>query len=502
MKRFDLDEPLIRFASSSGMAAFRLRSACEGVLCLGGIGSGKSSGSGALLARKYLSAKMGGLVLCTKPDEKAVWQAYCRQTGRENDLIILEPGSKESFNFLEYESSFNNGRSSTDNIVSVLKTVIRAGEEQDGGQNSDSFWGNALDLLMANTIDLCKLAYGRVTIQRLYDIVQSIPKNPQELHRKPDTNDIKPFEKAFEAARKFVNAQVNLWQENFSEAERKRLYQDNLFEMEMLEALPDARLFKMVDGFFADTLIHLSEKTRSVIDFIFNGFLFRLLRDPIYSLFCRYPSTVTPEDCLDGRIILINLPVKEYEKPGRDAQILFKYCWQRAMEKRNIGENERPVFLFADECQFFLHESDQAMQTTARSSRICTVYLTQNLPNLYTAMGGGKSEYRVKAFLGTLATKFFHANSDIESNRYASELIGDAYFIDETESITVGQSFSQSAGRSRRLERVVRPEEFVSLLTGGPLNLHLVEAYMYHQGDSIMNGHNHLKVTFDQEYQA
>lgn len=501
MDEFDLDQPLIELLSSSGRSAFTLRHACEGILICGGIGSGKSSGSGYMIALKYLLAGFGGLVLCTKSDEKQVWQEYCRLTGRENDLVIIEPGGEHSFNFLEYESAPPTGISSTDNIVQVLKTVIRAGQEQDSGRGDDSFWENALDMLIANTIEVCNLAYGKVSVQAMYDIVQTIPKSREELHAGKESGELKAFDKAFQAAHRFVNAQIDLWLKQLTDDDRERFQDDAVYEAELLEAVPDARLFRMMDSFFVDNLINLGDKTRSAIDFSFTGFLFRLLREPVYSLFCRYASTVTPEDSLRGKIILLNLPVKVYEKSGRDAQILFKYCWQRAMEKRDIKQNDRPVFLFADECQFFMHEHDQATQTTARSSRICTVYLTQNLPNLYAAMGGQKSEYKVKSFLGSLACKIFHANSDESTNKYSSELIGDAYYVDETESTTIAQNFAQTRGRSRKLERVVRPEEFQRLRTGGPLNNCRVEAYLYRQGDSIMDGQNHIKMSFNQNYQ-
>lgn len=501
MNAYDLDTPLIELVSSSGKSAFTIRHAVEGILICGGIGSGKSSGSGRMIALKYLANGFGGLVLCTKPDEKQVWQEYCRLTGREKDLVIIEPGGAHSFNFLEYESAPPTGISSTDNIVQVLKTVIRAGQEQDAGRSDEAFWETALDMLIAFSIDLCKLAYGKVSVPALYDIVQSIPKNHDDLHGEKEDGEVKPFDKAFEAARNFVTAQIDLWVEQMPKTERERLKDDAVFQAELLEAVPDARLLKMMDGFFFDVLINLSDKTRSIIDFSFTGFLFRLLREPIYSLFCRYASTVTPEDSLRGRIILLNLPVKVYEKSGRDAQILFKYCWQRAMEKRDISKNDRPIFLFADECQFFMHEHDQATQTTARSSRICTVYLTQNLPNLYAAMGGQKSEYKVKSFLGSLACKIFHANSDEDTNVYSSALIGDIYYIDETESTTFAENFARTQGRSLKLERVVRPEEFQRLRTGGPLNNYRVEGYLYRQGDSIMNGRNHIKMSFNQNYQ-
>src|SRR5690606_37138275 len=178
-------------------------------------------------------------------------------------------------------------------------------------------------------------------------------------------------------------------------------------------------------------------------------------------------------------------------KVGRDCQILFKYIWQRAMERRNILENDRPVFLWADEAQIFLHEHDPVYQATARSSRIATVYITQNLPNYFVAMGGQHGEAKVQGFLGTMATKIFHANADIETNRYASDLTGEDYFEKKDRSQTISKDVSLSQCYSINLEKVFRPEDFVSLRGGSSSNRYLVQGIIHRQGDPIFVGKNY-----------
>lgn len=500
MTSFDLDQPLIELVSQTSRNYWTLRHAFEGTQIFGGIGSGKTSGSGRMLAIKFLKAGFGGLVLTVKPDEKDMWIDYCRTANRLHDLIIIEPGGKYSFNFLDYESQALQGQDSiTENIVEVLKTVIRAGEEKSSGKSDDPFWETALDMLIFNVIDLCRLAYGRLSILDMYNIVQTIPKSEEELSRviaKP-----KAFQQAFEAARNNVNKKIDKWFVSLPLHTREKLQEnETLFEEEFTNALPDARLLKVLDQFFFDNFIGLSEKTRSIIDFTFSGFLFRLLREPIYSLFCKNVSTVTPQDSLNGKIILVNLPVKLYHKVGRDCQILFKYIWQRAMEKRDVNQNGRPTFLWADEAQNFLHEHDPDFQATARSSRVATVYISQNLPNYYASMGGQKAEYKVKSFMGTLATKIFHANADIETNKYASDLIGEAFFEDRSDSLTVSKDFSRTRSRSLLVDKLMRPEEFVKFRTGGPLNNFRVEGVLHKQGDMVLNGQNHVKMVFNQQF--
>lgn len=493
---FDLDKELLKLSVKDGSIGWTMRDAIEGVQIFGGIGSGKTSGSGRTLALKYLSAGFGGLVLTVKHDEREMWEEYCKLTGREKDLVIVSPGSKNYFNFLEYESSARVSKSTAENIVQVLKTVIRASEEKAGGKSDDPFWETALDMLMSNVIDLCLLAQGKVSVQALYDIAQSAPRR----ENMNEESKAKAFAKAFTAANENVTRQIETFENKLSAEERNRLSDSEVFEQTICDEIPDARTLKFVDQFFVESFMNLSEKTRSIIDFSFSGFLYSLLREPVFSLFCRHPSTFTPDDCLNGKIILIDLPVKHYHKTGRDSQILFKYIWQRAMEKRNVKSNNRPVFLWADEAQNFLHEYDAEYQATARSSMVATVYISQNLPNYHANMGGAKSEFRVKSFLGTLGTKIFHANADIETNRYASELIGDAYFEETSETATAAGQFSASQTKTVKVERVVRPEQFAMLRTGGPQNECRVESYMHVQGMSQRSGSSHIKTQFDQNY--
>ena len=522
MERFSLDTPVIKFAHGSAYSDWTIRHAVEGVQIFGGIGSGKSSGSGRLLALKYLEAGFGGLVLTVKPDEKAEWVNYCKLAGRSDDLIIIEPNNIHSFNFLDYEASTSaDGRPLTENLVDVLKTVIRAGESQNQGRGDDSFWEGALDMMIFNVIDLCKLAYDNVSVERMYEIVQAVPKpgekvitRKEELEalrkeeaeqqkidgKKKPARELNAFEEAMVRAHIKIDAQIQVWYDAKDPDEVNAAQKGVDYKVWLSENFPDARLYNFVRQFFLKSYRNLTEKTRSVIDFIFLGFLYRLLREPVYSLFCKRKSTFAPEDCLDGKIILLNLPVKTYFKVGRDCQILFKFIWQRAMEKRQVEVNARPVFLWADEAQNFLHEHDAVYQATARSSRISTVYITQNLPNYYASMGGALSQYKVKSFLGTLATKIFHANADIETNHYASDLIGETYFENLQKGQSYGTEYAVSNSSSIILEKQVRPEEFVGLKTGGPRNGFIVEGYFHSQGDTRFNGRNHILMRFNQQH--
>ncbi|SFF14954.1 type IV secretory system conjugative DNA transfer family protein [Spirosoma endophyticum] len=500
MDEFDLDTPLIEMSSAMGQDQWTIRHAVSGVAVFGGTSSGKSTGSGKLLAINYLSAGMGGLILTVKPTEVDLWRSYCAMTGRTKDLIVIEPKALNRFNIIDHISCLESGElAATDNIVEIMTEVIQAGQTQHSGTGDSGFWLEQTQLLLTNSIDLCKLAYQRVSIQSIYAIIQTIPKG-EDTAQDPD-NRKKAFHKAFEAARVSVSRQIDEWAATLTQIETEQLQDDEAYESALLDAIPDARLLKFVDGYFIDEFIPLSEKTRSIVQISVSGLMFRLLREPFYSLFCRYPSTVTPEDCYEGKIVVINLPLKRYHKAGRDIQMIAKTLFFRAWEKRDVTLHPRPCFMWVDEAQLLLVESDAEFLTTARSSRIATVFLTQSLSNFYAAMGGQKAEYRVRSLCGNFGTKIFHANTDEATNEYSSKLIGDAFFEDQSESVTVAQNFSQTRGRSLKLERVVRPEQFVRLQTGGPKNNMRVEGYMHRQGECFANGHNHIKMSFNQNYQ-
>ncbi len=493
--QFDLDRPLIVFNGEDGLSEFTIREAVEGTQIFGGIGSGKSSGSGRLIALRYLQAGFGGLVLTVKTDEADQWKEYARLAGREDDLIVVSPSSGHYFNILEYVSSQSvEGFSLTENVSNLFKTVIRAGDDKSGGKSDDSFWETSLDQLMLNVIDLCQLAYqGSVTIQHIYDIVMSAPSGEVIDKGKPRPGT---YAYAFEIVRSRIAKRYESFKQTLKEM-------DDTLDEEEVERLfvksdSEAQTLGMIDQYFIGQYRALSSKTRSIIEMSFSGLLFRLLKEPMNSIFCKNKSTFIPEDCyLHGKIIVLDLPVKQYQKVGRDMQMLCKVIFQNAMEKRDVSKNDRPVFLFADESQMFIHEHDQEFQATARSSRIATVYITQNISSYYANMGGLKYEHKVKAFLNTLNTKIFHRNSG-ETNEYASALFGDAWVKDHSASTTMAGQFSNTRNTSYKLERMVRPEEFIGLKSGGPQNNCLVEAYIHRQGKAFPDGLHFRKIIIKQ----
>lgn len=456
MSGYNLDAIITKFSGRYGTYGWSLRQAVEGLQIFGGIGSGKTSGSGRTIATEYLRCHFGGLVLTVKNDERLQWEKYCKETNRMNDLIVISPDSSQRFNFINYEMNrAGRGQGLTDNLVHVLKTVINVDRQNESSSSNDSFWQNSLTMLLYAVIDLSQLAYGKVTLDALVEIAQTIPQT-QDALKKPSV-----YKTAFGKALLAI---------------RDKRHASKLSEKEF-------RLYKNTENYLINNYIGLAEKTRSTIEQYFLGTLSGLHRDPIYSLFCSNDDdTFSPEDSLNGKIILLDIPVKEYDKVGRNIQILFKYIWQRTMERRKQDALFRPVFLWADEAQNFIHEHDITYQATARSQRICTVYLTQNLPNYYNQIGGKHSENLISSFLGTMGTKIFHANVDKKTNDYAADLIGKDFIPLNLSSSTMNNGNSSFGdNETKPLHYIVPPERFAFLRTGGQINDYMVDAIIHCQ---------------------
>ena len=86
---------------------------------------------------------------------------------------------------------------------------------------------------------------------------------------------------------------------------------------------------------------------------------------------------------------------------------------------------------------------------------------------------------RAKSLLGNLNLKYFCNNSEVNTNRWASSLIGEEF--KKEDSITYNQG-NESRNESMVLRPRVYPDEFSDLRTGRKENDFIVEAVVYKSG--------------------
>lgn len=469
-----LDKPLFYFDASK-KEPWLVRDAVRGVQIFGGIGSGKTSGSGKWIAQSFLQNGFGGIVLCGKPDEASEWKRYASTYGRSDDLIIFDEHSEWQFNPFQYEMTRDGqGAGETMNIVNLFMNIYRMGQRLSGGgesQESERFWEGALRRCMNRLVDLLKLANEELSVFNMAELLNSAPEGEDLISRiaSMSEEEMEDFTESSYCMKCLEIAGQNTGDEN-------------------------ERDFNLCFNYFLRDFAKLSEKTKTTIVEMFLG-LAEPFNSGILNEHFAKGLNIYPEDTFSGKIIVLDFPVKDYLEAGVYSQSIFKLLWQQATERREVNTNTRPVFLWVDESQYFINEYDMLFQTTARSARACTVFLSQNISNYYAVMGGKNAEARVDSLLGNLATKIYHSNNDYKTNEWAANTIGKDFKM--MSSVNIGTM--QSAGSSQQLHFQVDPREFSVLRSGGPQNDFSVDAVITIAGRTFNTGKNFYHVTFSQK---
>jgi hypothetical protein len=334
-----------------------LEQACLGSLITGAIGSGKTSGPFQYISRSFIRAGFGGLFLCAKVDAAKEYQDLAASEGRSGDVIVFRPG-EHGFNFLTYEAQRPGaGKAIIENILMILMQAAEVASRKHGSNRGDDFFEEAMKQLLRNCLHVVIAATGGVDLGVVLEIVQTLPQRLNDL----------------EEPEKFRSLQI------LAEAEAKAS-SDRAEEM------------RLARTYFTNAWPGLSDRTRSSIAITLEVLLDSFMRYPLRDLLLRKTS-VTPDDVLAGKLVVIDVAVKEFDLIGKIAGVIWKYSMQRAIERRpgladHAGDNLRPIFIAADEAQFWATSWDTLFQMTARSARGCTVYGTQNLPNFYAEIGG------------------------------------------------------------------------------------------------------------------
>ncbi len=408
----DLDTPLLQISAKD---RFTLRDACAGVHIFGGIGSGKTSGSGQAIAASYLRAGFGGLVLAAKPEEVDLWLRYARQHGRANSVLLFGERAGGGFNFITYELA-RQGADGTGSVVECLMRILEATRlSKQNNSGGEPFWEDATRQVLRNTIPILYAAFGTVEIPDIISFVASAPMSQDQLQNPEWQADSFMFQTLARARREPV---APLRDDDFDKTARYWRYE------------------------FAQ----LDPKTRGNISISLSTALDRFNRGRLFHAFCT-ETTLVPELTFHGAIIIMDMSALTWNEDGIIAQQLFKFMWQRAVLARNKlprKHADRPVFLWADEAQYFVNSFDSDFQSTCRSAKACTVFLSQSLPTYYAKMGGENAKHRADMLLANFQTKVFHNNADPETNRWAADTIGRV--LQRRGTYSEGQSYSQSMG--------------------------------------------------------
>jgi TraM recognition site of TraD and TraG len=414
----------------------------EGVQVFGATGSGKTAYTGCAIAERFKRSNFGGLVLTAKPGEFALWStssAYTYGFDKKKLVRFFPEGEEVKFNILQLAREVTLGGAG--DIAQIFLAAISRGDTVVSAENP--YWDNALRELLVHAIDLCILA--------------------------EDSNALRP---ALTMPNIVAIIRGGVLQNGKDRTQLIQMILEKILEKEgTLEPCRKADLSRTAYFWLVD-FVRLDERTRSNIISSFTSIAVLLDRSPLRELLLD-PTVKSGgikwfQDCRDGSVLLLDIPVKVYGETGRIAQVILKTLWQRFMEKEQTGD-PNPVFLWADESQYFVTKEDALFQQTARSSKVATVYLTQSLSNYYAALGGDRSKAFVDSLLGNLRTKVFHANADPVTNEWAAKSFGEEYLEVKSRSGPLGQLVASkytTETLSTQLRFRITTSSFVELQVG------------------------------------
>ena len=321
-----LDKPILDWRRGEQWTMAR---AMQGTLIVGSTGSGKTSGSGATIARALLRNGFSGLVLTVKTDEPENWQQHCEKEGRLDDLIFFHPGTGYCFNPLEFEP-INENR---------VQLFLKLSELGLGGTTPvTDYWIEERKKLLRNLFQLIESAGLTPSVMILAKILSQAPPSLAVVASATWQRDSACAQAIAEARR------------------RRGTDPDTLIAVE----------------YFDQEFPTLNSRTRSIVVSMVSNTFDLLRRSPLRELFTE-SSTISPNSIFAGnKILVVNLPVKESIDVGRCANVIWKFCFQREVERR---AEKTPTFIWVDEAQLFLNRDDYLFQTTARSSGCASVYV-------------------------------------------------------------------------------------------------------------------------------
>lgn len=472
--RTGLERVLFRWPTGD---LFTVAHLLTGLCIFGVIGSGKSSGSGATIARHLVNLpNSSGVIFASNPSDREEWTRRFRDAGREADLKIFSATSLLRWNILaklqdrgtaERPKVPADARALTKYLLQVAETVT----DSKGGAN-EQFWKQLQERIIYNAVEAIRQAWGMVDVPALARFLSGAAYAPQQL-----------------ADPKWLQGYHARTLQVASEKKNKTA----------IEAA-DCQLFT---DFWVNEHPALDPKVRSSAGAGISNVL-HALNSGVTREILSTETNASADDFAHGIWHLWDFPVSEYGASGKALYATVKAATQRWVLQRHYRAGDPVVVLYADEAWHLINSGDFEFLSESRKHGGTLIFLTQTLANYAIALGDGADNRKSQAFVGLFGTKIFHA-ADPVTAAYAVSLVGEA----EQDEVGLNQeapkdSWDQINGAglwranvSQRMKSIMTARDYmVGLAMGGPDKV--VEGWVI-RNQCFAGQTNCLKVAFHQE---
>ena len=356
----------------------------QNILVTGTIGSGKTSSAmypitEQLIAyeSKVSSEKIGMLILDVKGNYHRKIVEFAEKFGREEDVIIIEIGGKYKYNPLDKPHLKPN----------VLANRLRSILELFSGNNSESYWIDKAEQILAECIKVCRLYNNNyVTFDEIHKLV---------------TNEDYYYEK------------IELIKENF----KKNTYN----EIQCYDLLSSI-------NFFQKEFYKLDERSRAILKSEITRITNSFISDyEVTKTFC--PSKLEPNfsglrDIVDnGKIVVLNMNIAEYKNLSKIIAAYLKLDFQSEVMARlsRTAKSKRAVAFISDEYHEYVTETDADFYGQSREAKCINIVATQSYKSLLKTL---KNESALDVILQNLINKIWFRTDDIYTIEEAQKQIG------------------------------------------------------------------------------
>ena len=372
----------------------------QNFLITGTIGSGKTSSCMYPFTKQLLEFnaknpknKMGMLILDVKGNYYNQVKTYAKKFGLENDLIVIELLSSVCYNPLHKPHLIPQV------LANRLKTILLLFSEN----NSESYWLDKAEQVLAEAIKLCRLYNnGYVTFDEIHKLI-TVPTCYQE--------------KISILKNLFINSKLSTSQ----------IYELNssldFFQKEFFALDPRTK------G------ILVSEITRITNTFLSDYDVKNTFSPPINKL-----SFLGFEDVLkNGKIVVLNMNISEYSLLSKMIAAYLKLDFQSEVISNLSKGVTSPCAFICDEYDKYVTKTDGEFFSLSREAKCINIVSTQSYSSLKNTL---KEDTEVKVILQNLINKIWFRTDDAFTIEEAQRQLG------KEDKEKVSKSISESAQKT------------------------------------------------------
>ena len=373
----------------------------QNFLITGTIGSGKTSSAmypftKQLIKYNYLNPnkKIGMLILDVKGNYYSQVKKYVQNYNLQDDLIVIELNTNITYNPL-YKPNLK-----PIVLANRLKTILELFSEN----NSESYWLDKAEQILAEAIKLCRLYnHGYVTFAEIHNLVTKPDYYKEKIQNLRELFILNKFdrEQIYE-----LNMALNFFEREFENLDSRTL------------GILKSEITRITNTFISDyNVVKTFSPNREELTFL--GF----------------------EDVIkNGKIVILNMNIAEYKNLSKIIAAYLKLDFQTEIMRSLSNQNERITAFICDEYAEYVTKTDSDFFALSREAKCINIVSTQSYSSLKNTL---KDETSVKVICQNLINKIWFRTDDIFTIEEAQKQLG------KEDKEKVSKNISESAKQTK-----------------------------------------------------